>query len=85
MLLAFEGHGVDAEPVVYSEEWHDAVRTKLLCVDGVLVWVDPISDGRDRSRLDPMLSEIALRGVSVYCTHLRVTIADTRDCHGDLL
>jgi hypothetical protein len=22
---------------------------------------------------------------SVYCTHLRVTIADTRDCHGDLL
>lgn len=63
LLLAFEGHGVDAEPVVYSEEWHDAVRTTLLCVDGVLVWVDPISDGRDRSRLDPMLREVASQGV----------------------
>ena len=25
------------------------------------------------------------RPIPVYCTHLRVTIADTRDCHGDLL
>lgn len=63
LLLAFDGRGVDAEPVVYSEEWHDAVRARLLYFDGILVWVDPITDGRDRSRLDPMLSEVASQGV----------------------
>lgn len=65
LLLAFDGHGVDAEPVVYSEEWHDAVRAGLFRFDGVLVWVDPITDGRDRSRLDPMLREVSSQGVWV--------------------
>ncbi|HET9108478.1 MAG TPA: Cj0069 family protein [Steroidobacteraceae bacterium] len=65
LLLAFKGHGVDAEPVVYSEERHDAVHARLHRFDGVLVWVDPISDARDRSRLDPMLREVASQGVWV--------------------
>ncbi|HJS92230.1 MAG TPA: Cj0069 family protein [Steroidobacteraceae bacterium] len=65
LLSAFDGHGVDAEPVVYCEEWHDAARARLLHCDGVLVWVDPISDGRDRTRLDPMLSEVASQGIWV--------------------
>jgi hypothetical protein len=45
---------VAAEPAVYSDEMVDEVRDQLLRLDGVLVWVDPISDGRDRSKLDPM-------------------------------
>ena len=32
------------------------VRDTPAGLDGVLVWVDPITDGHDRSRLDPMLA-----------------------------
>jgi hypothetical protein len=55
--------GVAAEPAVYSDEMADGVREHLLQMDGVLVWVDPISDGRDRLRLDAMLREVASNGV----------------------
>ena len=34
-------------------------------VDGVLVWVDPIEDGRDRSVLDSLLRDVAGAGVFV--------------------
>src|SRR5207245_1290695 len=32
---------------------------------GVLVWVNPIEQGRDRSQLDPLLREVAAAGVWV--------------------
>jgi uncharacterized protein DUF6815 len=54
---------VAAEPAVYSDEIVDEVRDQLLGLDGVLVWVDPVSDGHDRSKLDPMLREVAAKGV----------------------
>ncbi|HEY2658361.1 MAG TPA: Cj0069 family protein [Caulobacteraceae bacterium] len=57
--------GAIAEPAVYSEEMVGEVRAQLLRQDGVLVWVDPISDGRDRSQLDGLLREVAARGVWV--------------------
>jgi hypothetical protein len=68
-LAALEIH---AEPAVYCEEAADAVRDQLLTVDGVLVWVDPLSDGRKRFQLDAMLREVASRGVWVS-THPDVT------------
>src|SRR6185295_4853584 len=61
--LAVEG--VEAEPCVYGEELADEVLTQLLKVDGVLVWVDPLSDGKTRIALDPLLREVAARGVWV--------------------
>jgi hypothetical protein len=57
--------GVAAQPAVYCEEASAEVRAQLLAMDGVLVWVDPISDGRDRSDLDPMLRDVAAHGVWV--------------------
>ena len=51
--------GVDAEPAVYDEEFADEVRQQLLVVDGVLVWVDPIHQGKTRAELDPLLREVA--------------------------
>jgi hypothetical protein len=54
--------GIDAEPAVYDEDFADEVRTQLLAVDGVLVWVDPLSRGRTRAALDPLLREVAVRG-----------------------
>jgi len=54
--------GAAAEPAVFAEEFADEVKDQLLAVDGVLVWVDPLSGGRTRSVLDPLLREVALRG-----------------------
>jgi uncharacterized protein DUF6815 len=57
--------GVDAEPVVYEDDVLDAVRARLTTLDGVLVWVNPIHDGRNRASLDMLLREVAARGVWV--------------------
>ena len=54
--------GIDAAPAVYDEEFEDDVRAQLLAADGVLVWVDPIHQGKTRAALDPLLREIAARG-----------------------
>jgi len=57
--------GVQAEPAVYHDDFCEEVRQQLLQVDAVLVWYNPIQDGRDRSVLDPMLREISAAGVLV--------------------
>ena len=56
---------VAAEPVVYEDDVADAVREELAQFDGVLVWVNPIHEGRSRAKLDTLLREIAARGVWV--------------------
>jgi hypothetical protein len=55
----------DVGLVLFSEEAEEVVRARLLAVDGVLVWVDPLSSGKDRSRLDSLLREVAARGIWV--------------------
>jgi hypothetical protein len=57
--------GVDARPAIYDESFADAVREQLLAVDGVLVWVNPIQDGRNRAALDALLRDVAAHGVWV--------------------
>ena len=57
--------GIHAEPAVYSDATAHEVREQLLNLDGVLVWVDPISDGQNRAVLDAMLREVASRGIWV--------------------
>src|ERR1700751_5016786 len=57
--------GVDAELVVYEDDVLDAVRAQLATLDGVLVWVNPIHEGRNRANLDALLREVAARGVWV--------------------
>jgi hypothetical protein len=57
--------GVDAEPVVYEDDVLDAIRARLASFDGVLVWVNPIHEGRNRAYLDALLREVAARGVWV--------------------
>lgn len=61
--------GVASETVVFDEAFADDVLAQLLQVDGVLVWVNPIDSGRDRSGLDEILrvddlifARYALRG-----------------------
>jgi hypothetical protein len=69
--LAFAG--IEAEPAVYAEEMADEVREQLLKADGVLVWVDPLSGGRNRVALDTMLRDVASQGVWVSA-HPDVTL-----------
>ena len=54
--------GIDATPAVYDEEFAEEVRAQLLAADGVLVWVDPIHQGKTRAALDPLLRDVAGRG-----------------------
>jgi hypothetical protein len=54
--------GIAAEPAVYDDDIAGAVREQLLAVDGVLVWVDPIHQGKTRTVLDAMLRDVAARG-----------------------
>jgi hypothetical protein len=57
--------GAHAEPAVYADDFVREVRDQLLQVDGVLVWVNPISEGQNRIALDAMLREVASKGVWV--------------------
>src|SRR5262245_17674792 len=63
VFAALAAAGVDAEPVVYEDDVLDAARAQLATFDGVLVWVNPIHDGRNRAKLDALLREVAARGV----------------------
>ena len=58
--------GLESAFVAYDDHSFDAARSQLLDADCALVWVDPISGaGRERTRLDALLREIAARGVVV--------------------
>jgi hypothetical protein len=57
--------GVHAEPAVYHDDFCGEVRRQLENVDGVLVWFNPIEDGRTRSTLDAMLRDVSASGVFV--------------------
>lgn len=62
----FGQYDVVAEPVVFDEAWADEVRQQLRHVDGVLVWVNPLQDGKkDRTVVDAILSEVANEGIFV--------------------
>ncbi|MFK7802002.1 MAG: Cj0069 family protein [Anaerolineae bacterium] len=57
--------GGQPEPAVYHDEFCEEVYQQLLQVDSVLVWVNPIQNGCDRTMLDAMLRKVAQAGVFV--------------------
>jgi hypothetical protein len=59
MFRSFAALDVPAQPVVYSDEKANVVRDQLLNLDGVLVWVNPIQQGLDRTKLDAVLRDVA--------------------------
>ena len=65
VFAALADVGINAEPVIYEDDVVDAVRAQLATLDGVLVWVNPIHEGRNRANLDTLLREVAARGVWV--------------------
>jgi hypothetical protein len=65
VFAALAHAGIEAEPAVYEDDVRDAVRARLATLDGVLVWVNPIHEGRNRANLDALLREVAALGVWV--------------------
>ena len=62
---ALSAAGLGPQVVTFVEDEVDRVRSELLALDGVLVWADPITKGKDRSALDAVLRDVASRGVWV--------------------
>jgi hypothetical protein len=65
LFRALADLGAQGERAVYDEAFADEVRRQVMSVDGVLVWVNPLQGGRDRSVLDAILREAAAAGVFV--------------------
>jgi len=65
VFQALAARNIYAEPAVYGDDWVSEVRSELLALDGVLVWVDPICNGQSRTKLDAMLRDVASQGVWV--------------------
>lgn len=62
---ALEQAGIEPVPAVYNDDFRDEFVKGCSSLDGVLVWVNPIHEGRDRSHLDNALRELSERGVFV--------------------
>jgi hypothetical protein len=65
LFEALAAAGVNAEPAVYHDDFAEEVLVQLRGVQAVLVWCNPIEDGRRRDRLDAVLREVAEAGVLV--------------------
>ena len=61
--LAEKGIAVEGAPYVADDV--ERLREQLMRVDGVLVWINPIIEGRDRTDLNKMLADVAASGVFV--------------------
>jgi hypothetical protein len=57
--------GLQPELSIYNDDFIDEVKNQLLRMDAVLVWVNPIENGRNRTNLDAMLADVATQGVFV--------------------
>jgi len=57
--------GIEVVGAPFADEFVEEVRAQLLSVEGVLVWLNPIEGGRDRSILNAMLTDVAAKGVVV--------------------
>jgi hypothetical protein len=53
---------IDAQPVVYSDDIAHEIHDQLMSFDGVLVWVNPLDEGRTREILDFVLRDVGAGG-----------------------
>jgi hypothetical protein len=61
--LAAKGMAVEGAP--YVADAVEGLREQLMRVDAVLVWINPIVDGRNRTGLNKVLLDVAASGVLV--------------------
>jgi hypothetical protein len=64
LIEAFAQLNVAADIIAYEDDAAAGVLRQFECYDGVLVWVDPVSEsGHDRRQLDDILEQLAERGI----------------------
>ena len=62
---SFVHHGITVETVLYDDSLADQYRESLKPLDALLVWVNPIEQGRDRKTLDQLLTDLHRNGLFV--------------------
>lgn len=68
LASAFMSAGFRIQSVLYNDEVPEDVFASLSRFDAVLVWVNPIEQGKDRSHLDALLTSLAEKA-SVISAH----------------
>jgi hypothetical protein len=79
LFEAFAAAGVNAEPAVYHDDFAAEVMEQLRGMQAVLVWCNPIEDGRRRDRLDALLRDVAQAGVLVSAHPEAIQRLGTKD------
>ncbi len=79
LFEALAAAGVRAEPAVYHDDFAAEVMAQLRGVQAVLVWCNPIEDGRRRDRLDALLRDVAQAGVRVSAHPEAIQRLGTKD------
>jgi len=79
LFEALAASGVSAEPCVWHDDFADEVKAQLLGVQAVLVWCNPIEDGRRRDRLDALLQDVSESGVLVSAHPEAILRLGTKD------
>jgi hypothetical protein len=65
LATAFTTEGFGVTSVLYNDNDADKLRIELPEFDAVLVWVNPIEQGKDRKKLDLLLTDISAKGCFV--------------------
>lgn len=65
-MAALKAERIETRSIVYFDSHAGAAHDALIDCDGALVWINPLQDGLyDRSKVDPLLREVAAAGVWV--------------------
>ncbi len=73
LAAALSAQGFEVKSVLYNDGIAETLATELLQCQAILVWVNPIEQGKNRNRLDALLVELAEKGCFVS-THPEVIL-----------
>ena len=65
LAIAFQDKGLDVNSVIYNDTIAEKLYHELQRFDAILVWVNPIEQGKDRKILDKLLTELSTKGCFV--------------------
>ena len=79
LFEAFSRAGVAAVPAVYNDAFAGEVESQMRDCALVLVWCNPIEDGRRRDQLDALLRRVADHGTVVSAHPETILKLGTKD------
>ena len=79
LAIAFNAEEFNVASVLYTDDVADRLSVDLLEFDAVLVWVNPIEQGRGRKKLDSLLSDISEKGCFVSAHPETILKMGTKD------